>query len=308
MALSPADLKRLTESAVEAALHAGRLIASRSGGKIEVEHKEGGDSLASQVVTEVDYESNAIIIDKLYPTCGEFGIALLTEETGDDGKRLDKEAFWCVDPLDGTLSFTESIPGYSVSIALVSREGEPLIGVICNPVTKRLYSAIRGEGARLDGAPWRPDLKPRYEGRPLTAVFDPSHEESEEYEEILVRLEALAERMGLTGLKTMKRGGAVVNACRVLENGPACYFKFPKAQDGGGSLWDFAASACLYKELGAVATDFEGRPLELNRAESTFMNHRGVMYATDSALAEAIREEMGKVKGNGTQIRAGRTD
>jgi hypothetical protein len=42
-------------------------------------------------------------------------------------------------------------------------------------------------------------------------------------------------------------------------------------------------------ELGAVATDLAGNPLDLNRADSTFMNHRGVLFATDVALADAVR-------------------
>lgn len=287
------ELKTLSGLAIDAALEAGRFIASRSDEKITVKLKEGGDHIASQVVTEVDLQSNDIIIEGLSPTCEEYGLALLTEEGGDDLKRLEAHAFWCVDPLDGTLSFTESIPGYSVSIALVSREAVPLIGVIYNPVTKNLYSAIKGQGACLNGKAWSPDLKPSYEGRPLTAVFDPSMDESDHnYAVIMERLELIAEKMGLTGVQTMHMGGAVVNACRVLENAPAFYLKFPKPQDGGGSLWDFSSSACIYNELDAVATDYHGGPLELNRAQSTFMNHRGVMYATSCELASEIRREM----------------
>ncbi|MBE9536512.1 MAG: inositol monophosphatase [Proteobacteria bacterium] len=291
MPLSSEDLIKLSRLAIDSALEAGRFIASRSGENITVEHKEGGDHIASQVVTEVDYQSNDIIIEGLSPSCKEYDLALLTEEGADDLRRLEKPAFWCVDPLDGTLSFTESVPGYSVSIALVSRQGVPLIGVIYNPVTRKLYSAVRGQGAMLDGERWRPDLSPPYTGRPLTAVFDPSMEEScANYAVIMERLEVIAEKMGLSGVQTMHRGGAVVNACRVLENSPACYFKFPKPADGGGSLWDFAASACIYNELGAIATDFHGEALELNRAESTFMNHRGVMYATSKELAVEVRQ------------------
>jgi 3'(2'), 5'-bisphosphate nucleotidase/myo-inositol-1(or 4)-monophosphatase len=293
MQLSSEDLIKLSSCAIDAALEAGRLIASRSKEKIAVEHKEGGDHIASQVVTEVDYQSNAIIIDRLSPTCGDYDLALLTEEGADDLKRLEADAFWCVDPLDGTLSFIESVPGYSVSIALVSRQGTPLIGVIYNPVTKKLYSAVRGRGGMLDSERWKPDLSPPYTGRPLTAVFDPSIEGSGDYDRIIKRLEGVAQGMGLSGVQTMHRGGAVVNACRVLENSPACYFKFPKPADGGGSLWDFAASACIYNELGAIATDFQGEALELNRAESTFMNHRGVMYATDHDLVAEIQRTLG---------------
>ena len=294
MPLSSKELVELSGIAIDAATDAGRLIASRSGDKIAVEHKEGGDHIASQVVTEVDLQSEAAIVKRLLPTCEQYDIALLTEEAEDDLRRLETGAFWCVDPLDGTLAFIESTPGYSVSIALVAKSGLPLIGVIYNPVTKALYSAVRGQGASLNGKAWGPELDPPYEARPLTAVFDPSMDGAADYDQIVERLEALAERMGLSGLNTMHRGGAVVNACRVLENAPACYFKFPKDQDGGGSLWDFAASACIYNELGAIATDFHGQALELNREESSFMNHRGVMYASNRELASEVRREMAR--------------
>ena len=55
--------------------------------------------------------------------------------------------------------------------------------------------------------------------------------------------------------------------------------KRPKQEKGGGSIWDFAATACIYGELGLPATNFEGGPLDLNRKDGTFMNHEGVFYA-----------------------------
>ena len=79
-----------------------------------------------------------------------------------------------------------------------------------------------------------------------------------------------------------------MNACGVLTTPPACYFKQPKPS-GGGSLWDFAATACLFAEAGAIATDVHGGPLDLNRADSTFLNHRGVLFATDETLAHQLR-------------------
>jgi fructose-1,6-bisphosphatase/inositol monophosphatase family enzyme len=55
--------------------------------------------------------------------------------------------------------------------------------------------------------------------------------------------------------------------------------KLPKKENGGGSIWDFAATACIYQELGLPATNFEGGRLDLNRKDSTFMNKEGVFYA-----------------------------
>ena len=79
-----------------------------------------------------------------------------------------------------------------------------------------------------------------------------------------------------------------MNACWVLEKAPACYFKFPKPEDGGGSLWDYAATASLFHEAGAVASDIYGKPLDLNRPDSTFMNHRGVLFTNNHDMAERV--------------------
>jgi len=98
----------------------------------------------------------------------------------------------------------------------------------------------------------------------------------------------MARQQDLTGVQVIERGGATMNACWVVEHQPACYFKFPKPQDGGGSLWDFAATACLFHELGAIACDFYGQPLDLNRADSTFMNHRAVIFTADLSLVKQI--------------------
>ena len=79
-----------------------------------------------------------------------------------------------------------------------------------------------------------------------------------------------------------------MNACKVLANPHACYVKFPK-QNGGGSLWDYAGTACIFSEVGAIATDIYGQPFDLNRADSTLMGHRGILFATDETLAQRIR-------------------
>lgn len=86
-----------------------------------------------------------------------------------------------------------------------------------------------------------------------------------------------------------------MNAIWVLERAPACYFKFPKPGNGGGCIWDFAATACIYNELGAVASDIYGNALDLNRSDSAFMNHRGVLFASSADLAGRIRELYGQL-------------
>ena len=123
----------------------------------------------------------------------------------------------------------------------------------------------------------------------LTFTYDRSFEDHKERDRVLRELEAYAQSIGLKKLVATQFGGAVINACHALKAAPGCHFKFAKPQEGGGSLWDYAATACLFEEAGAVVSDVHGEPLDLNRSDSTFMNHRGAVYATDENLAQRIR-------------------
>ena len=286
------DLPELTKQAVQAAREAGSVIRSYEDREVDVLHKEGGDTYASQVVTEVDRKAQDAILRILGPSCEEFDLAVLTEESEDDRSRFEKEFFWCIDPMDGTLPFIRKEPGYSVSIALVARDGSPQIGVVYDPVHDVLWQATKGQGVQRNGEPWTLDSK----GKALTFTYDRSFTDRPERDRVLRELEAYAHSIGLKKLMATQFGGAVINACHALENAPGCHFKFAKPQEGGGSLWDYAATACLYEEAGAVVTDVHGDPLDLNRPDSTFMNHRGAVYATDEELANRIRQILAPLK------------
>ncbi len=280
------NLEKLTKQAVQAAREAGEVIRFHQDREVEVLHKEGGDTYASQVVTEVDRKAQDAILSILGPSCEECDIALLTEENEDDGSRFEKEAFWCIDPMDGTLPFIRKEPGYSVSIGLVAKDGSTRIGVVYDPVCDVLWQATKGNGVRRNGELWTLNAG----GKELTFTYDRSFADRPERDRVLRELEDYAQSVGLKKLVALQFGGAVVNACHALENGPGCHFKFSKPQEGGGSLWDYAATACLYEEAGGVVSDVHGEPLDLNRADSTFMNHRGAIYATDRDLADRISE------------------
>lgn len=286
MTLTTDQLQNLADLASQAARGAGALIAGYGDREVEVREKPGGHTRASQVVTEVDERSEATILEALAPSIERFDLALLTEEREDDRQRLEKDYFWCIDPLDGTLPFTWGIAGYAVSIALVRRDGKAVIGVVFDPVRQTIYRAVAGGGVTIDGEPFRPTVRT---GGPLRFFCDCTFPEHPGREALIDEVEAVAERLGYSGVEIIEKAGAVLNACRVMTEGPACYFKTPKAKPGGGSLWDFAATACLFAEAELHARDFEGGVLELNRRESTFLNHRGVCYASSVELAVALR-------------------
>jgi fructose-1,6-bisphosphatase/inositol monophosphatase family enzyme len=287
MSLNDELLNTLCQRAMDAARAAGELIAAHYQTGVEALHKEAGSSAASQVVTEVDHKAQAAILDLLLPTCEEYDLAMLTEESPDDGSRLQKEAFWSIDPMDGTLAFVNGMAGFAASIALVARDGAPLMGVVYDPVEQSLYHAVRGQGAYRDGK--LITVPPLEQGRPLVLRTDFSFQEHPWLEQTRLGLEQIAEEMGLDGAEITYRTGGVMNACGVLQTPNSCYFKYEKHGNSGGSLWDYASTACLYNEVaGAVASDIHGQPMELNRPDSTYMNHHGILFAGHESLARKI--------------------
>lgn len=287
MELSFQQLNHLLKLAEKAAQNAGAYIAESASKQITVNKKAGGDNLASQVVTEVDLKSQEIILETLDPTLKKYKLAVVTEEEDDDKSRLTEDNFWCIDPMDGTLSFINKSPGYSVSIALVKKDGTPLIGVIFDPLNKVLYSSMKGGGAFRNNVTFQFETE-LFKNVPLSNVIDSSFYNMSIHPFVESNLKDFCKNNKLKGLKTIGLGGAAINAMWVLENAPACYFKLPKEEAGGGSIWDFAASACIFNEAGGWVSDIFGNKLNLNNASTTFMNLKGILYTTNPQIAKQI--------------------
>lgn len=287
MSIDTQQLRVLESHAIRAARRAGEMIRSQAQQEFKLLSKQAGSSIASQVLTEVDLESQRIILEALSESIERYALGLLTEESPDDFSRHSHNHFWCIDPMDGTLAFTKGSPGYSVAIALVAKNGTPKIGVVYDPANSTLYHAVHGQGAKKNGETWR--IEPR-EQAPLSLMIDHSFIAVATDSEFQDRLDTLAASLGCKGVEVVDHAGAVLNACMVAERAPAMYFKFPKAQPGGGSLWDFAATACLFTELGLPVSDIYGQPLMLNPEGDTFMNHKGVIYASSAYLAESVKK------------------
>lgn len=285
--LTTIQLEDLARTARVAAETAGRYIAA------EFEHvhssmrKSAGKSLASQVVTEVDQESQRLILDSLAHSIKTYDLGLLTEEMKDDGSRFEKDYFWCIDPLDGTLPFTEQQPGFAVSVTLIDQQGQPLIGVVVDPFDEEIYQVTRGKGFTINDLSLT--FQSKIEGR-LVCHFDRSFEDSDSYEVTIKSLENIASKLGCTGLDIRTGPGAVMNALDLLDVEIGCYIKLPKAEQGGGCIWDFAATSLIYQELGLHVSDSFGNPVPLNSRESVYLNQTGVIYATDKRLGKEIVE------------------
>ncbi|QUM80216.1 inositol-1-monophosphatase [Moritella sp. 5] len=298
MKLTVYQLEQLLQLATEAALKAGAFINSLDRSSLQVHSKQAGSSLSAQVVTQVDLDSQVIILEILQPTIDQYDLALLTEENASEEDvathaRFNKDYFWCIDPLDGTLPFIEGGDGFAVSIALVDIAGKPVIGVVHNPSSGDIYQAINAQPliskVLKNGLLWQSERLKKY-SHSLSLYIDRSFQQDPRYPAVIEQLTRLSAQQGLA-LQMIKTNGAVMNAIGVLENAPACYLKLPKPQLGGGSLWDFSATVAITQALSAqylasssqaccAVSDAQGAPLDLNRKDSNYMNHKGVLYTS----------------------------
>jgi len=99
-----------------------------------------------QPLTEADLAAHTAIVRAIGATFPHDFV--LSEENADTRVRGTSSRVWIVDPIDGTKEFIAGIPEYAVSIGLCV-DGEPVVGVVYNPVSHECFWAARGMGAHL---------------------------------------------------------------------------------------------------------------------------------------------------------------
>ena len=97
-------------------------------------------------VTKTDKRVEKILINELEKSKKNY--SFITEETG---KILNqnKDIFWLIDPIDGTINFLHGIPHFAISVALQIK-GEIVIGLIFDPIKNEIFYAEKNNGSYLN--------------------------------------------------------------------------------------------------------------------------------------------------------------
>lgn len=106
-----------------------------------VEYKDLRD-----IATEVDVEAENRLRKGLHGLLPQAGFIV---EEGENAK--GDEYNWIIDPIDQTKKFIGKLPLFYVQVGLLNAAGEPILGLVYNPVSKQLFSASKGNGAYLNG-------------------------------------------------------------------------------------------------------------------------------------------------------------
>ncbi|MED5381487.1 MAG: inositol monophosphatase family protein [Verrucomicrobiota bacterium] len=145
------EKKQLLATAVKAAHAAGDIMRRNlmAGKKIN-------EATQHDIKLELDVRCQRKIESMLTRAHPDIGILGEEENAGN----IETELRWVVDPIDGTVNFTYGIPHACVSIALQQRlakrnpygdDYETVVGAVFDPFTDELWSAMRGQTAKLNG-------------------------------------------------------------------------------------------------------------------------------------------------------------
>jgi 3'(2'), 5'-bisphosphate nucleotidase len=242
------NLDREHEVACQAARDAGRVILSFYGNPEMVVDTKPDTS----PVTAADKAADALILDRLrtaFPAD-----AFLTEESPDDPSRFGKSRVWIVDPLDGTRDFLAQTGDFSVHIGLCI-DGQPVLGVVYQPVRQALYHARRGGGAFLDSS------------GVSTRIQTSRREIPGELRVGISRLnpdEGLGKCLAASGLapRAVAMGASVKHMALARGDLDAVLNLSPAEQE-----WDTCAPEVIMIEAGCKVTDGDGKPQRYNQKD-----------------------------------------
>jgi myo-inositol-1(or 4)-monophosphatase len=241
--------------------------AARAAGEVLMSYfgraAEGLDVKSSPTdpVSDADREAEEAITEIIsthHPTDGVIG---------EEGARTSPAngRTWIVDPLDGTVNFLYGMRTWAVSIALEDAAGLA-VGVVFNPVDDECFSAVRAQGAQLNGRPIHVTRCSSLDRAMVATGFSYVAEERARQAEKIVRL--------LPAVRDVRRAGAAALDLAYVACGRVDAF-----YERGLKRWDEAAGRLLVEEAGGVVLDLQGEPA-------------GVLAAATPRLAALLQEEV----------------
>lgn len=182
------------------------------------------------------YTSDLVADEAALTILGRYGIQVLSEESGLVGEG-DRSLVAVLDPLDGSTNASRLLPWFATSLCIIDGSGARAAVVHDHPAGVR-YDAVRGGGARLDGAL----LPPR---QPV------------ELADAIVGVNGLPPRNpGWAQYRAL--GAAALDLCAVADGRLDAYVDYDHEAHGG---WDYLGGMLVCQEVGVTVGDAFGRDL-----------------------------------------------
>ncbi len=249
---------KLLQTAVAAARRAQPILVSGYRRPLEVRYKS-----PKSPVTECDLASEKAIRETL--TAGFPQSSVLGEEGG--WVRGSSPVEWIVDPIDGTRNFAHGYPHFCISIA-AQVEGRLAVAAVLDPIREELFTAVVGQGARLNNEPIQASRCDDFKQAMLATGFTTQAPPAQG--PLFLQLQQAAESVRRTG-------SAVLDLCYVACGRLEAYWEWCLAP------WDLAAGVLICQEAEATVTLLDGRPFQLEQ---------GSVLASNTLLHKRMLDEL----------------
>lgn len=241
MTVPKVDYNELVKNVKKAALQVLVLLSNEVTTSNNHQNKKDGS-----IVTIADERMQTVLRDELkaqYPA-----IAFLGEEMSHKQQQQVLQStdtyMWCLDPLDGTTNYSNGLPFWAVSLALMNADGV-VFGVVYDPLRDECFSAIKGEGAQLNG-------------ERLCCTSDAVAVEQAVANIDFKRLPLdLSQRLIREPVYRSQRnmGACALEWCWLAAG------RFQVYLHGGMKHWDYAAGSLILAEANGLACTLEGDPV-----------------------------------------------
>lgn len=263
----PKTLDKISDIAREA----GALLRGAFAGDMAMDTK----STEIDLVTEYDRRAEAMILNLLRADFPKHGI--VAEESGRTDQP-DSPYRWFIDPIDGTVNFAHGLPHFCISIGLY-RNGQPLIGVVYDPMRDELFTATAGGGAHLIGpdgqtTPLRVSIANALVRSVIATGF--AYDKHKNPKNNLPQFCAMTKRV--RGIRRF--GSAALDMAYVAAGRFDGYWEFRL------NAWDVAAGALLVTEAGGTVTTAEGEPFDID-------DHRLALIVSNGHIHDEMRDVLG---------------
>lgn len=215
---------------------------------------------SADLVTETDQAVEKMLTKTLKSAYPSF--EFIGEETYKPGMKLTDAPTFIVDPIDGTTNFVHGFPSVCISLGFALNKC-PTVGVVHNPFTNTLYTAIKGRGAYLyqgTQPPQKLPLRPHPEpftnlSTCLIATEWGSDRSGSNYDlktRVFNQLAAAKDHPKYKGSMVhsiRSLGSAALNICGVAAGYLDLYW------EGGCWAWDVCAGWVILEEAGGLMVD-----------------------------------------------------
>lgn len=232
----------------------------------EKENAKVTEKGAADFVTNVDVAVQDFLTKELYEMFPEIGMIAEEKENLD---LSEEKRYWILDPIDGTTNLVYDYQMSAVSLALYE-QGEITMGIVYNPFHDEMFTAVKGEGAYLNGKPIHTSEDVELKNAIVSygsCPYDKSHAKE---------MFQLFERIFVNCADFRRTGSAALDLCYVACGRQHGYLELNLKP------WDYAAGTLILQEAGGVASKWDAEKL-------TYLYNSDVFTST-RALEKSLRE------------------